>query len=158
MLTWLLQNVAWYVVVVGASFLCRKPIAAVPRLTTAAWLVVAIKYTPWIWGMGGRILRGECGFRCATSWAALTPWLTLILAPSAAYYVAAGREALGSILVLVISANFVLFEIVAVHLACMRMAIWLCAVPLLGLITLLILGGYAAWQALQSDERPKKAA
>lgn len=146
---WLLQNAALYVAIVAMSFRGRRAIATIPRLTAAAWLVVAIKYVPWIWGMGLDIWRGACGFRCATQWAALMPWITLVLVPTACVCLWQGREALASLLLLVVAGNWILFELIAVEMECIRMALWLCAVPLLGAVTLITLGGYASWKSLK---------
>jgi hypothetical protein len=147
MMLWLVQNMALYVGIVVVSLAKRGTIPILPRLTTAAWLVVAIRYLPWIHGMSQQIWSGKCGLRCATSWAAVSPWITLLAVPLASLFLWRGRDDVSSLLISLVSGNWLLFDVVGVHLACVRMGLWTCAVPLLGLLTLLTLGPYAWWKA-----------
>ena len=89
MLRWIATNVILYLAVVGPSFLVRKSVALIPRLVVAAWVVVAIRYLPWIVGMTQQIWSGSCDFACATSWAARSPWITVLVAPLSAVLFAA---------------------------------------------------------------------
>ena len=102
--------------------------------------------------MSHRIWSGACGFGCATSWAALSPWITILLVPTATLFLWRRREDVASLLLLLVAANWLLFEVVGVHLACLRMPLWMCAVPLLSLVTMLVLGPYALWKATHVRE------
>lgn len=103
--------------------------------------------------MSHQIWSGSCGFRCATSWAALSPWITILLVPTATLFLWRRREDVASLLLLLVAANWLLFEVVGVHLVCLRMPLWMCAVPLLSLVTMLVLGPYALWKAIHVREQ-----
>jgi hypothetical protein len=97
--------------------------------------------------MGHRIWSGECGFGCATSWAALSPWLTLVLVPISVIALWRGHEYTSSLLLALVAANWLLFEVIGVELACVHSRLYMCAVPLLAFATLVASGGHAIRRA-----------
>jgi hypothetical protein len=156
MLRWLTENAVLYGCVLGLSFLGRRRIALVLRSATAAWVVVALRYLPSIDSLIRDIWSGGCGVVCVTQWAVFVQWTTVVVAPLASAYLLCGRDAVASILILLLAANWLLFELIDVHFVCLQIAYWTCAVPFLGLVTILAVGSYAVRSALRDEaERPR---
>ena len=151
MLRWLLEGTAQYAVIVAISLVGSKPMATVLRLIAAAWILVALGYLPFAYGAIGQARANGAWARL--SWPAASPWVILLLVPAAALLIWKGRDELGSLLLVLVAANWVFLEIFGLHLATLRWPPWTWGVPLLSLLTMGVLGSYALWKSIHTLER-----
>ncbi len=77
------------------------------RLITLGWLIVAAYYLPWTYVMGRKILSGT-GFT-VDRWTIATPFVILVVAPSAAVALWCKRDVIGRSLLVVVAINWLLW-------------------------------------------------
>jgi len=145
-LAWLTLNVSLYLLVVGVGLRLRRK-SGVPFFFAAAWLVVALRYSGWMWGMAHEIWSGRCLADCFLSWTVCTVLATVLLALIAPVFIWRDREDLAVIALIACGANWLLWEVFAVGLLSFReFHPVTAAIPTLGLTTTVALGAYGLWK------------
>lgn len=150
---WLLEGGALYAPIVVISFAGRRPIATVPRLIAAAWIVAAVRCLPVACGTVRHMWAGDARpLRGVLSWPAASVWIILLLVPAAALLIWRGRDHLGSLLFVLVAANWVFLEVFGMQLATLKWPLWTWGLPLLSLLTIGVLGPYALWKSMHAPE------
>jgi hypothetical protein len=112
------------------------------------WLVVASKYVPWCYSIA-RMAAGGTSFTVG-GWTLVTPFVNVVLAPIATFLAWQRRNVASWLMLLVIAANWCLWEIFALGpVAFLDPAPQTVAILVLSLISILSLGAYAVWQAVK---------
>jgi hypothetical protein len=128
---------------VGAVPAAPQEILLLVKLLSVAWSVTLVTYLPFALEVAGRLYRGEWSARMILFWPVLTPLIAVVIVPVATVAVWSGHSVFGSCLLLLVGANWLLFEVLGTRLALFRMTfrpdrLW--AVPLLSVMTVLVLG------------------